>query len=508
MGSMTIRSHWIVAASAALGFLASAAVADTVVPFKASITPRTRNPAPFVQTPPAEWNGSIHTRGQTIPYRLSIVESPHRAADGAVIATITSMAYIKKGGDPARRPVTFVFGGGPGGAVHMLLAGLAPRSVFPTRKPDGFLHFADNPETLLDATDLVFVDAVGNGYSRLLDETRAKEVIGVVPDARVLAAYVGNWLKANGRAASPKYLLGESYGGARVALMAGNLAADGIALDGVIQISPLVEISDLVKNRGAAAPREQWLPSALVTMAATARHFGKGGFTGQTLAKTLDAARAFAQGPYRRVFAEPELGAAEKAGLAADLSRFTGLSPQFLLAKNLTPSIAEFRDELLREQGLRLGQSDSRHAELRVLRERIGPPYEDPSMSFDDDDVTEAWLKKAYGFTPSEVYIRFAGFVGMNWTWDTGGTDPFLPRIFGRLMQENPRFRVLVESGYYDLRMPWIITRAAYEKQNLPADRFRHLTFESGHSIYEDEASRPIANKAIRDFITAGIQAR
>lgn len=498
---MTARKCLIAALFTALPLAGPAVWAQTSMTLEASVTPRTQNPVPFVQTPTAEWSGKITTGGKTIPYKLVISETPHRDAKGQVIASLVSFAYLRTDRDPAGRPVTFIYGGGPGGGVQMLLGGLAPRSIFPSRGADGLLHYPDNPDTLLEASDLVFVDGVGNGYSRVLDDTRAAELIGVRPDARVMTGYVETWLKANNRQASPKFLLGESYGGVRTAMMAKYLAAEGVNLDGVIQISPMHQIVDLTQTRGVAAPLEQWLPNAIPTFALTARHLGKGAYTHATPVQTLAAARAFAEGPYQRVFTAPILSQDERAEIAAQLSRLTGLPTAFLLSKDLKLGIPDFRDNLFGDQGLRLGGSDARERGVKALRDKLGPPYDDPSMHFDDDTLADAWVQKTYGFRAPERYIRFAGFVAVNWKWDMDDEEKSMPAVFAELMRTNPRFGLLVEAGEYDLRLPWRGTEGAFRKQGFPAGRYTFRLFPAGHSIYEDLPSRPAANKAIRDFI-------
>lgn len=475
--------------------------AQTDMTMEASLTPRTQNPVPFVQTPTAQWQGRIRTRSGTVPYKLVISETPHRDARGQVIATVVSFAYLRTDGDPARRPVTFIYGGGPGGGAQILMGGLAPRSIFPSRGADKMLHYEDNPDTLLAASDLVFVDGVGNGYSRVLDTTRASELVGVRPDAHVMTSYVEGWLKTNGRQSSPKFLLGESYGGARTTMMAKYLAADGINLDGVIQISPLHEIVDLAQTRGVAAPPEEWLPNAVSTYALTARFLGKGAYTRATREQTLAAAQAFAEGPYRRVFSEPGLSQDEKAKIAAQMSRLTGLPEAFLLSRDLKLGVPDFRDNLFADQGLRLGGSDGRDIGLKALRGKLGPPYDDPSMHFDDDTLADIWVQKTYGFRAPERYIRFAGFVAMNWKWDMGDESKSMPAVLAELMRTNPRFGLLVEAGDYDLRLPWRGTETAFGKQGFPADRYTFRLFPAGHAVYEDLSVRPISNKAIRDFI-------
>lgn len=301
--------------------------------------------------------------GQRINYAATIGETIIKNKDGVPEVSVVTTAYIKEPRDPGR-PVTFLFNGGPGsGTVWLMMGAFGPKRVaIPgDARDDGAPPYpiVDNPDALLDVTDIVFIDPPGTGFSHLIGKADPKDYYGVTQDAKLVAEVIRRWMNDNGRWNSPKYLGGESYGTTRSAAVANQLMNEtynDVALNGIILISTVLDFAAGSDTPGNELSYITNLPS----MAATAMFHGKA--SGSSVEAFTEEARQWAIGPYASALLKGQkLQGEERAAIRRDLARFTGLSETYLESADLRVTPGRFYKELLRDRGLTVGRLDSRY---------------------------------------------------------------------------------------------------------------------------------------------------
>ena len=444
--------------------------------------------------PTAEKQGASVVRGHTTPYRVETGETVLRTADGAPGATMFSVSYTATGAPVATRPVTFVFNGGPGGATWPLREAISPKMIVAANTPTGY-GFANNPDSLMDVTDLVFIDAPGTGYSRMLSEAGKTEFWGVEEDGRAFSIFIDTWLKAHGRGRSPKFILGESYGGVRTGELLRLLNAwpgGAVRFRGVILISPT-----LSPQAGGPVDALEETIAGLPTQASVAHFYGRGAFPTRPLETVAAEARAFANGPYRAALEHPEqLAPDTKSKIADQVAAYVGLSKGVVLQSNLAVPQKIFRDQLLADRGEVLGEDGRVHH----------PPFKpgesdllDVAKGYDLQAAIEGLLRDELGYRPAGRYSRDPSEISRR--WDAKLTAPFaLQDILKREMTANPRFRVFLAGGCYDLIVPYSYPLTGLEQAKLPRDRFTHRLYPTGHPVLNDAAARPRATDDVRAF--------
>jgi carboxypeptidase C (cathepsin A) len=447
--------------------------------------------------------------GQRINYVATAGETYLRAEDGTPRASIFSVSYVREPRDPSR-PVTFLFNGGPGsGSVWLHMGAFGPRRVaIPSNgTDDGAPPFpiVDNPDSLLDVTDIVFIDPVGTGFSHPLGTTPQSDYSGVTRDAESIARFIRLWLNDNGRWNSPKYLGGESYGTTRSAAVLNQLegAYNDVALNGVILISTVLDFGAGADTPGNEMTHILNLPS----MAATALYHGKA--QAPTVEGFVEEARRFAMGPYAHALLQGSaLGAEERNSVRRELSRFTGLSETYLEQADLRVTPSRFYKELLRDRGLTIGRLDSRYTG-RDYDNAGEEPDNDPSFFGIDAGYTAAinqHLRETLGFHTDRSYVTI-GNVGP-WDWRLGGgrdNDVYVnvaPYI-GRALRENSGLRIFVGQGYYDFATPFFAAEYSLSRTGIPRDRIHYEYYGSGHMMYVRDEDRAKLSRDIRAFIRA-----
>lgn len=408
--------------------------------------------------------------------------------DGQRTAAIFYTAYARKGGDTARRPVTFVFNGGPGAAsayLHLGLAGPRIANFGPNGRDGANATIVDNPDTWLAFTDLVFVDPVGTGWSRTVKPDDAKNFYNVRTDAQVLAKIVALYTAKNARTSSPKYILGESYGGFRAVKVARAMQHDqGIVAAGIIALSPLLEGSlQFGANRFALGAALQ-LPSL-----AAAELERRGKFTPDALA---DAER-FAMTDYLTT-----LAGAPPQGQAADdfyrrIADLTGLPID--VVKRTRGFVRDAYAKHLRDNGV-VSSYDVNFA--------VPDPYPESASAHNDDPVldgfsralgglTSGYLRNELGFKTEMTYELLASDISRKWDWQ--GESLGRASAAGdirELLALNSSFRLMVAHGTSDLVTPYGVSR--YVVNHLPpiggTDRVQLKLYRGGHMFYFTPASR------------------
>ncbi|HEX3128509.1 MAG TPA: peptidase S10, partial [Thermoanaerobaculia bacterium] len=471
-------------------------------------------PAPDEKTakPPEEkvstTRHTIMLDGQKIAYTANAGNMVLKDEEGKAKASVFYVAYTKDGvKDPGDRPVTFSFNGGPGAAslwVH--LGAFGPRRVERTGEGMGLPppgRLVDNEHSLLDVTDLVFIDPVSTGYSRPAPGEDPKQFHGVRQDVEWVAEFIRLWVTRNERWASPKLLAGESYGTTRAAGLAQFLAERyGMTLNGVILISSVLNWQNQEFNVGNDMPYILHLP----TYAATAWYHKKLPPELQgDLRKTLDEVEAFARGEYALALLQGDRLAPEKRReIAARVARYTGLSPEYVERSNLRIEISRFTKELLRAEGKTVGRLDTRFTGSDLDSVGEEPEYDPASASTDGPYVAMVndYLRRELGYKEDRTYERLA----MVWPWSWAGFENKyvnLAEALRKAMTRNPDLQVLFTCGYYDLATPYFDSVYTVDHLGLAESLRGHVKlayYESGHMMYIREVDHAKLKKDVADF--------
>ncbi len=459
-------------------------------------------PVPPVKNSVTEHELSIG--GKVIRYSATAGNLLIAGEDEQPNASVFYVAYTLSGVPDLRtRPVTFLYNGGPGSASMWLHMGSVGPVRVVTSSPEstgsGPYQIVPNEYSLLDSSDLVFVDAVGTGYSRPVGKGAIKDFAGTDQDVRAFQKFIYEYVSVNHRWNSPKFLFGESYGTTRSAALVDALQNSGMYFNGVILMSSILNY--FVQAPGSDAVFIGNLPS----YAAIAWHYEKVAHKGRDQKAFLDEVRAFARGPYSEALAQGQnLPQAQVDSIAAKLSNYTGLSVAYIKDANLRVSPARFRKELLRDQREILGRYDARFAGTDVDAAGDTPGY-DPS----DAGITGAfvaalheYLDRELKYTSKETYLPSGP--GILQAWDhshrLGSALPVAGAGQGQAMRDayvagdiadairkNPRLRVFSVNGLFDLATPFFITEydlAHIELEPKLRGNIEFGYYPSGHMIY------------------------
>ena len=436
-------------------------------------------------------------------------------------ASMFYVAYFRSGSGP--RPVTFFYNGGPGSSTMWLhLGAFGPRRIVTAtdaHTPPAPYSLVNNGSSLLDATDLVFIDAPGTGFSRIAGKDKEKAFFGVDPDAYAFSEFITQFLAKYGRWNSPKYLFGESYGTPRSAVVVNQLEADRLVdLNGVILLSQILNF-DLSPDRPTGNPGID-LPyqTVLPTYAASAWYHHKLPGEHPSLDALLGEVEQFAMGDYARALAAgSDLGASERAAMAEKLHEYTGLPVAYILKADLRIDGGEFRQNLQGDGDMTTGRLDSRFS---------GPDIDPLSQRADYDPQATA-LSSAY-VSAFNDYVRkelhygedkmFKPSIRTFRTWDFAHQLPgqneqaplsqrqgvnVMPDL-ANAMKLNPNLKIQLNAGYFDLATPFY--QGIYEMhhlqipQNLQAN-IEYRFYESGHMVYAKDASLKQLHDNVADFI-------
>ena len=438
---------------------------------------------------------SVGVRGG-IAYRATAGTLTIRDKDGKPTASVFYVAYTTPRAPGRRKPVTFFYNGGPGSASLWLHMGSFGPMRVQTANPEYIrpapYAFGPNPDTLLDKTDLVFIDAVGTGYSRPLGDAKPADFYGVDQDVDAFAKAIMRYVTKNARWNDPKVIFGESYGTTRSAALAYALQDRGMALNGVVLLSSIL-------NYGIRQPGfDQLYIGYLPSYAATAWYHRKAG-AGTELADWVEQARQFANGPYASALAKgQDLSAEEESQVAQAMSRFTGLSPDFQRRANLRVDLSRFQTELLRDRRQTIGRFDSRYLGTNPDAAGERPDY-DPS----DTAISGAFIANLHDYLSREIGYdsdmdyRLSAREGgeFRWSWEhraPGGgqgaqQQPAVTVDLAAAMRTNPYLKVLSLNGYYDMATPFFSTERDLKHMMLEPSQRGNLQFhyyQAGHMVY------------------------
>lgn len=457
----------------------------------------------------------LTTGGKVIRYEAIAAET-YLKKDDEPVASIWSVTYKLDGPDVPGRPVMFVFNGGPGSAsvwLHMGLFGpVLARVDSEAKSDDGAAPYpmTGNTRSLLDITDLVFIDPVGTGYSRVLGKGKVEDYWGLNEDAASVAAFIRLWITNYKRWNSPKYIAGESFGTVRAAAVADVLGGDGqeLSLNGLILISQCMDYQGNTSDQDNITSYITYFPS----MAATAWYHKKAG-AGKSLSQFVQESRDFAWNEYvSALYKGSNLPADQRSRIAEKMSGFLGLPKGYIERSDLMVMVPRFRKELLRDQGLTIGQLDGRYMaqESDAISDR--PTMEDAAGFSIGSAYTGAlnhYLTTNLNVTMDRPYLTSNNELGAKWRWRNVPEGSYyepsyvnVSRKLGLAMRKNKDLRVLVASGYYDLITPFFDAEYTFGRNGILQNRATMTYYEAGHMMYLHEPDFHKLTDDIRKFIT------
>ena len=453
---------------------------------------------------------TVVIQGQAIPYTATAGTYLLKDEEGKPKATIFYVAYTRDDvTDVQARPVTFSFNGGPGSSsVWMHLGMLGPRKVQLDEEgnvPPPPYRLEENPFSLLDVTDLVFIDPVSTGYSRPVPGEEAKQFHNFEKDIESVGEFIRLYTTREQRWLSPKFLIGESYGTTRAAGLAGFLQdRHGMLFNGIMLISAVLNFQSGFFHPGNDLPYILFLPAYT---AAAWFHQRLEPELQADLRRTLDQVEAFARGEYTlALMAGDTLGAEERARIAQKLARFTGLSPEYVDRSNLRIQIMRFVKELLRDQRRTIGRLDSRFT--GIDRDAVGEFFEyDPSYTQIQGLFTATlndYLRRELGY---ESDLTYEILTSLYKSWDYSKFQNQYLNVAETLrqaMSKNPHLQIFVANGYYDLATPYFATEYTFDHLGLdPSLRpnVRMGYYEAGHMMYVHPPSLARIKEDLAGFV-------
>ena len=454
--------------------------------------------------------------GQLLKYKATAGFMPVRDEAGKEKASFFFIAYEKLGDNPQKRPLTFVFNGGPGAAsvwLHMGTAG-PKRIVLRDDKgeaPAPPFTVADNEASWLDLTDLVFIDPIGTGYSRPAPGEKGDAFYGAKEDVSSVAEFIRLYTTQYERWLSPKYLAGESYGTTRAAALSEHLVDRlGIAVNGIMLISVVLDFQTIQASEGNDLPHTMFLPAYTAT---AWYHNRLAPDLQKDLPATLREAEAFALGDYAAALLQGDaLPAGKRKEVVTQLARLTSLPAEHIDRANLRINPGDFRKMLLQADRRQLGRFDARITGYD-LRPAAGWSEYDPSLSpylavyaaaFND------YVRRGLGFESTLDYAVLSDRVHP-WNWGrqgSGGYHNVTPELRSA-MAKMPYLRILFASGYFDLATPYMSARHTINRLNLSPELRRNIThtfYPGGHMMYHERESRMKLKQDIRAFMGGAVK--
>jgi len=436
--------------------------------------------------------------GKVIHYTTTAGTMLIRDEEEKPYGSIFYVAYTQDGVDAKNRPITFLYNGGPGSASLWLHMGsVGPVRVVtssPAATGSAPYQIVSNQYSLLDKSDLVFIDAPLTGYSRAVGKATNKDFAGVDQDLKAFEKFIARYITVNQRWNSPKFLFGESYGTTRSAGLSAVLQENGISLNGIVLLSSILNYGEL-----APGTDTQYIGN-LPSYAAIAWYHNKLQNKPADLNAFLNEVRAFARGDYSEALAEgDQLPSAKEDAIATKISQYTGLSVQYVKEAKLRISPTRFRKELMRGEGDILGRYDARFEGTDVDDAGEYPGY-DPS----DTGIAGAfvaaendYLSHELKYETTDEYRPSGNTIG-EWDWKHRGAgagrgfggQQAMPYVAGDLadtIRKNPKLKVFSANGYFDLATPFFITESDLSHMMLTPDLAKNVQFgyyPSGHMVY------------------------
>jgi carboxypeptidase C (cathepsin A) len=470
--------------------------------------PAAPNPATQVRTGPAPEEHSTISKhkarvgGQEISYTATAGTYVIKSDDGTPKASMFYVAYIKdEVADQSKRPLSFVYNGGPGSASSFTHMGLGPRHVVLTDDGHGMpapYTIEDNNDSFLDATDMVFVDAVSTGYSRPAPGENPSQFYGVVQDATIFSDFIYQYITRNERWSSPKFLLGESYGTTRSAQLSDVLQQrHQIYLNGVALISAVG-----FGNFGADDRTRFFLPTYITS--AWYHHLLAPDLQKLTIEQIAQQAREFAHGEYAAALEKgDQIPAAEYQKVVKDMARLTGLSPKYIEEANLRVSPQRWFKELERDKRKTMGRLDARFEGMDVDAAGERYEYDSSEASYEGAYVAvfQDYVRRELKWNSDMFYTVTANVR----PWDQGPVGGPAEALRSAMTQQT-YLKLLVVCGYYDLATPYNGIETTVSHMMLEPSVRKNVSFtyyEAGHMMYIDKKAREKLHRDIDSWIQA-----
>jgi carboxypeptidase C (cathepsin A) len=458
--------------------------------------------------------------GKPQPGSQLALSAPKDLADAPPVARMFYVAYFKNDTKLEDRPVTFFYNGGPGSSTMWLhLGSLGPKYVETggdTHLPGAPYKLVDNPYSLLDVSDLVFIDMPGTGFGRLIGKDAGKAFWGVDEDAGAFARFIARFLTKYDRWNSPKYLFGESYGTTRSAVLANLLENEkNIDLNGVMLLGEILDFPIGIGVGGGRPGMDLPFELALPTFAATAWYHNKLSPRPPSLEPFLKQVESFALGDYMSALAQgTALSDPEKQAVAEKIHEYTGLPVAYVLKANLRVNGGQFEKTFADDEDMTTGRYDTRYLGTTIDPLSENADYDPQSAAISSAYVSSinAYLRNLLKYGADQVYLPEALFDGVQWDMtrhtrggrsnDSGGLN--VSADLANAMKTNPHLRVMVNGGYYDLATPFFA--AQYEEEHLPipdslAKNIEYDWYESGHMAYVRDECRKQLHDRVAAFI-------
>lgn len=461
--------------------------------------------------PPVETQHRLEIEGRILSYTAQTGMMPIRNDEGEIEANMFYTAYTLDGTeDAAERPLVFAFNGGPGSSsVWLHMGAIGPWRV-QMQEPEGWMpaspyRLVPNEQTWLDAADLVFIDPVGTGYSRAAKSDLNSKFWSLKGDIDSVAEFIRLYLTRNKRWRSPIFLAGESYGTTRAAGLSGALVDKGIALNGIVLISTILNMQTARFTVGNDLPFQLFLP----TYTATAWYHKKlpSDLQARPLAEVVAEVEAWAAGPYALALMQGDnLSKTERNKIVRTLARYTGLSRDYVDQANLRILIFRFCKELLRDQRRTVGRLDSRYqgidaepvseySDFDPAHAAITPPY---TTLFND------YVRSKLGYENDDEYRILSFEVNRKWEYERG-QFPDTSDAMRSALSKNPHMYVLACQGYYDLATPHFAAQYTFKHMRLDPELQNHIEmkmYEAGHMFYLETGSLAQFRADVGEFIS------
>ena len=462
-------------------------------------------------------DAQIDADGKPIPGTELALNAPKKAADAPAVAHLFYVYYAKDGVKSADRPITFLYNGGPGSStVWLHMGAFGPERVSTpgdTHLPPAPYTMEQNPNCLLDVSDLVFIDAPGTGFGLFTGKDAAKAFWGVNQDGNAFARFIARFLSKYDRWDSPKYIFGESYGTTRSAVLAYDLENnENIDLNGVMLLSQIFNftsnIDDPTDNPGVDLPYELALP----TYAATAWYHKKLPQQPAQLEPFLQQVETFAMGPYRDALSQgTSLSSTQEQQVAEKLHQYTGIPADYWVKADLRVSGPQFEKTLLTGQDETTGRLDTRFSGPTIDPLSEYAEYDPQSSAISSAYVSlfNQYVRKVLKYGQNLTYNPMSGPANSAWKWNSVvNGNPIGTNVSNDLanaMKTDPRLKIMVNGGYFDLATPFFA--AQYEDEHLPissslAKNIQYNWYQSGHMVYV----RDSADKQLHDRVAAFIR--
>lgn len=468
----------------------------------------------LADSPPAVTQHQLTAGVKTLKYTATAGRLLLKQENGTTEAAVFYTAYTLDGADAKTRPLTFVFNGGPGTSTAWLhLGALGPRKI--RLEADGGVpappyEMVDNPDTMLDRTDLVFIDAPGTGYSRVRSDL-TKSFFNIQGDANAFYRFIRLYLTKTQRWRSPLFLFGESYGTTRAAALANHLLDNQVPVNGVVLLSVGLDFQTLVPGNLNDLPYQLLVPTYTVV---AAYHKKLAPELAADLDATLKKVQDWCAGEYAQALAKGStLALEQRKQIVAQLAAYTGLKPDLIEEEDLRIGPDVFRTNLLKDQKLEVGRVDGRFT-LPRPESNANEPFFDPAMAAMFPAFNAAmndYAGRELNYKSDLPYVLW-NLLGINRAWDWGSGMSGYPQtatLLQAAMAKNKYLKVLAMEGLYDIATPFYASHYTFQHLRITPELRKNISFadfKGGHMVYNDAVAMKEMKRALDAWYDAALR--